>query len=176
MGQTARTIPPPAQGDPFWDLVALAQRLLEPDGCPWDRTQTVESLLPYLIEETWEVFETIRGRGKRALLEEELGDLLYTVVFLALLADRRRQGSLRSLLRATRRKMIRRHPHVFGRVRARSADEAYRRWQAVKRRETRSRSASKRLRPLLVECWDLLHRRPGAADGLRRAVRALARG
>ena len=175
MGQTRPQKPPPPSGDPFWDLIALTKRLLAPDGCPWDRAQTVESLLPCLIEETWEVFETVRSRDGRGL-EEELGDLLYTVLFLAILAERQSPLRLHTLLRSTRQKMIRRHPHVFGATRAGSPQEAYRRWQAVKRREGAPRhSISKRLRPLLVEVWELLRRRPAAAARLMRTVGSLQR-
>jgi uncharacterized protein YabN with tetrapyrrole methylase and pyrophosphatase domain len=101
------------QDDAFTALVAVARRLQAPGGCAWDRAQTVDSLLPYLIEETWEVFEAIRRR-RRAALPEELGDVLYTVLFLTLIAERRGWFRLEHLLQATRRKMIRRHPHVFG--------------------------------------------------------------
>jgi XTP/dITP diphosphohydrolase len=82
-GQTA----PPGR-DPFRALVATARRLQAPGGCAWDRAQTVPSLLPYLVEEAWEVFETVRSRHRREL-PEELGDVLYTVLFMALVAERR---------------------------------------------------------------------------------------
>ncbi len=63
LGHYRRHTATPRAGDPFWDLVATAKRLQAPGGCPWDRTQTVSSLLPYLIEETWEVFEAARSHG-----------------------------------------------------------------------------------------------------------------
>ena len=131
MGQTRRLNTP---DDPFWGLVETAKRLQAPGGCAWDRAQTIESLLPYLIEETWEVFDAIRRRRAKDV-QEELGDALYTILFMSLIAERTRQGSLRSLLRATREKMIRRHPHVFGNRSAATPKEAYRQWQASKRRE-----------------------------------------
>jgi len=148
------------QLDPFWDLVKTAQRLQGPGGCPWDRAQTIRSLLPHLVEETWEAF--CAGRRRRyAHLEEELGDVLYTVIFLTLIAQRRKRFNLETLLKNTRRKMIRRHPHVFGSWRARTVREAYAHWQAVKRRERRlDVSSSKGLRPLLVALWDLLRTCP----------------
>lgn len=113
-------------GDPFWDLVATAKRLQAPGGCAWDRAQTLQSLVPHLIEETWEVFEAVRSRRPRHL-QEELGDVLYTVLFLALIAERRGFADLRTLLDATRRKMVRRHPHVFGTRYAATPRDAYQR-------------------------------------------------
>ena len=158
MGQTR----PQTIGDPFWELVATARRLQAPGGCSWDRAQTVTSLLPYLIEETWEVFEVIRSRRYEEL-QEELGDVLYTVLFLALIAERRGFCRLESMLTVTRGKMVRRHPHVFGASRADSPRAAYRSWQRSKQLEgARRHSPSRRFRKRLVEWWDWLHAHPGA--------------
>ena len=146
--------------DPFWSLVETAQRLQAPGGCPWDRSQTVDSLLPHLIEETWEVFEAVRSRHYEDL-QEELGDVLYTVLFLTLIAQRRRWCDLSTLLNKTHEKMIRRHPHVFGAQRASTAHEAYRHWQASKQSEGRSRhSPSHTFQQLLIEWWEWLRRHP----------------
>jgi uncharacterized protein YabN with tetrapyrrole methylase and pyrophosphatase domain len=155
--------------EPFRRLVSTARRLLEPDGCPWDRAQTIASLLPYLVEETWEVFESVRAR-RRGALKDELGDVLYTALFLALLAERKKWFTLDDVLDGTTRKMIRRHPHVFGPQRAASPAEAYRRWQGVKRTESRPPSRSKRMRPLLLALWEALRTQPGAAAALRRVL------
>ena len=142
--------------DPFWDLVATARRLQAPGGCAWDRAQTVSTLLPYLIEETWEVFETIRSR-RAAALTEELGDVLYTVLFMALKAEQRGAGSLDQLLTKIRQKMVRRHPHVFAGARAPSPSAAYRQWQASKRRERAGGpSPTNAFRKRLVAQWDAL--------------------
>ena len=161
--------------DPFWNLVAVAKRLHGPDGCPWDRAQTVRSLLPHLIEETWEVFCAQRKRN-RAELQEELGDVLYTVLFLTLLAQRQGWFDLDQVLLSVKEKMIRRHPHVFGKEQARSAEEAYAHWQAAKRREKRPGRASKKLRPLLVELWEALRTTPQAPEILQQTLRELASG
>lgn len=161
--------------DPFWDLVATARRLQGPGGCAWDRAQTLRSLVPYLVEETWEVFEAVQSRRPEHL-QEELGDALYTVLFLTLLAERRGVTDLRTVLVETRRKMIRRHPHVFGRSRAATPRDAYATWQAAKRRERKPHaSRSKVLRPLLVDWWDALRRQPQAAPALRLALSRLQR-
>jgi len=120
----------------------------------------VASLLPHLIEETWEVFETVRGRRDEDL-RGELGDVLYTVLFMALIAERRGGGSLDSLLVATREKMTRRHPHVFGLKTATTPRAAYRHWQTSKRLEgPRRHSPSKAFRRRLVACWEWLRTHP----------------
>jgi uncharacterized protein YabN with tetrapyrrole methylase and pyrophosphatase domain len=161
--------------DPFWNLVATSRRLQAPGGCEWDRAQTVPSLIPYLIEETWEVFDAVQRR-RYAELEEELGDVLYTVLFLTLVAERGGWCDLRRMLAATRAKMIRRHPHVFGGKTAVTPQAAYRHWQASKRLEGKKRySPSKQFRMLLVDWWEWLRKHPEAqlppatrARGLRR--------
>lgn len=174
MGQTRRsrrTTQRPITGeDPFWDLVATARRLQAPGGCPWDRAQTVESLMPYLVEETWEVFDAVRARRRRAF-QEELGDVLYSVLFLTLVGQRHGWCDLATLLRVTREKMVRRHPHVFGARRATTPREAYAYWQAVKRTERSSPSRSKRLRPLLIAVWESVRKDPQMADTLERFLR-----
>ena len=89
--------------DPFWALIATARQLQAPGGCPWDQAQTISSLLPHLIEETWEAFEVVRS-GHHKELQEELGDVLYTVLFLTLIAERRGLCRLETLLTKTRQK------------------------------------------------------------------------
>ena len=182
MGQTSKRHTHRSRvGDPFWDLAATARRLHAPSGCAWDRSQTAESLLPYLIEETWEVFEAIRSR-RREGLQEELGDILYTVLFLTLIAERQGWFDLTSLLTATREKMVRRHPHVFGTTTASSPETAYQQWQRSKRLEGKKpHSPSEAFRKRLVASWDRLlaqsradgrhssHRRP--REGTRRRGR-----
>ena len=146
-GQTIRRRRSSARsGDAFWNLVDTAKTLQGPGGCEWDRAQTIDSLLPFLIEETWEVFEVIKNRRYHAL-QEELGDVLYTMLFLTLVAERTAHGTLQELLTATRQKMIRRHPHVFGSASAATPTAAYRQWQASKRLENKtSPSPSKAFR------------------------------
>jgi NTP pyrophosphatase (non-canonical NTP hydrolase) len=163
MGQTPqRRLSLPSSGDPFWDLVATAKRLQAPGGCQWDHTQTVSSLLPCLIEEVWEVFEAARSQ-RHEDLQEELGDVLYTVLFLTLIAERQGWCTLEALLTATREKMVRRHPHVFGVNTAATPREAYQRWQASKRLEGRRRhSPSNAFRDMLVAWWEWLHAHPDA--------------
>ena len=163
-GQTA----PRLSHDPFWSLVDTARRLQAPGGCRWDRAQTVSSLLPYFIEETWEVFEVVRSRRYREL-EEELGDALYTVLFLALVAERHGWCKLDTLLRGVQAKMVRRHPHIFAGGQAPTIQSAVKRWHEIKRAEGRKRhSPSKEFRKTLVAWWDWLRTHPRASGTPRR--------
>jgi tetrapyrrole methylase family protein / MazG family protein len=116
-------------------LVEVMARLREPGGCPWDREQTRVSLKPYLVEETYEVLEAIESGDPRAL-REELGDLLFQVVFHARLADELGEFSIADVLRALHDKMIHRHPHVFGDTSVANAADALAQWEAIKRRES----------------------------------------
>lgn len=162
--------------DPFWELVATARRLQAPGGCSWDRKQTLDSLMPCLVEEAWETFEVIKSR-RWADLEEELGDVLYTVLFLALIAERSKRLRLRRLLQRVRRKMIRRHPHVFGTAKAPNAREAYRSWQASKQQEgKKTHSPSRQLEANLMALWEWLHAHPAAHNKpLQVRVRSMPR-
>jgi MazG family protein len=109
--------------------------LRSPGGCPWDREQTLQSLRPFLLEETYEALEAIDG-GDPAHLREELGDLLFEVVFLAEIADERGDFSIADAIETIATKLVRRHPHVFGDAdRAQSAGEVLGRWEELKRDE-----------------------------------------
>ena len=175
--------------DAFWGLVRLSRRLQEPNGCAWDRAQTVPSLFPHLIEEVWEAFAALQ-EDRQEDLRDELGDVFYTCIFLALLAEREGWFTLEELLNESRRKMIRRHPHVFGSATAATAEEAYAHWKRSKGQETRRRRGTipKKLRTLMVELWGRLLTDTASAKRLRRwmaseqrrtrpsATRARARG
>jgi MazG family protein len=117
-------------------LVAIMDRLRDPGGCPWDREQDSESLRGYLIEECHEVAEAI-DRGDPQALQEELGDLLFQIVFLARLAKEQRSFTLEDVIRGIAHKMIRRHPHIFGDAEAATAEDVMRNWEEIKRREKR---------------------------------------
>src|SRR5262245_155448 len=127
--------PLPAQmGSTFPRLVELMQRLLQPDGCPWDREQTLVTLRRYVLEEACEVIDAIDG-GDRAELRAELGDLLLQVVFLAELA--RAEGSFGpdDVVAGICDKLVRRHPHVFAGAEAADANEVLRNWERIKAAE-----------------------------------------
>jgi len=118
----------------FDDLVALQARLLDPNGCPWDREQTHESLRTYLLEETYEVLEVLDAKDF-AKFPEELGDLLLQVVFHAELAKRAGRFEIGDVVEHIYSKMVRRHPHVFGEVQAGDAKTVLKNWEQLKKEE-----------------------------------------
>jgi len=122
--------------DRFDDLVKLMAKLRAPDGCPWDRKQTHESLKPYLLEETYEVLETIdkQDDGK---LREELGDLLLQILFHAQIAAERKAFSMEEVMQLLADKLVRRHPHVFGPKGdgTLTPDQVYSNWEQIKKSE-----------------------------------------
>ena len=115
-------------------LAGIMKRLRSPDGCPWDREQTFETIAPYTIEEAYEVADAI-ARGDMAELREELGDLALQVVYLAQIAAEAGSFSLADVLSGVADKMVRRHPHVFGDVAAASTAAVTANWDAIKAAE-----------------------------------------
>jgi tetrapyrrole methylase family protein/MazG family protein len=119
-------------------LKQLMAKLRAPDGCPWDRKQTHESLKPYLVEEVYEVLEAI-DQGDPGRFREELGDLLLQIVFHAQIAEEHERFSLDDVMQCLSEKLIRRHPHVFGSPgqtgQAMSADDVKIKWEQIKRDE-----------------------------------------
>ena len=125
-------------------LVEIMAALRDPeDGCPWDIVQTPESIVPYTIEETYEVVDAIE-RGSPFDLREELGDLLLQVVYHARFAEERGEFDFGGVVEAITRKMVRRHPHVFGTADARDPDAAKASWDRIKAEEKRERAAARR--------------------------------
>jgi MazG family protein len=125
-------------GQSLTELVAIMRRLLAPDGCPWDREQTLETLRPYVIEEAHEVVDAIDS-GNPAELREELGDLLLQVVFQAELARSQGWFGPDDVVQAICEKLIRRHPHVFGDTKVSGSDEVIANWEAIKAEEKQGR-------------------------------------
>ena len=123
-------------GELFAELVEIMARLRGEGGCPWDREQTHESIKPYLIEETYEVLEAIdeQDPGK---LREELGDLILQVVFHAQMAEEAAAFGIADVLATIADKLRRRHPHVFGDVKAETAQEVLFNWEQIKQAERR---------------------------------------
>jgi MazG family protein len=119
-------------------LVEIMQRLLAPDGCPWDREQTLQTLRPYVIEEAHEVVDAI-DRGSPSELREELGDLLLQVVFQAELARAEGWFGPDDVVSAICEKLVRRHPHVFGDVQVSGSSEVIANWEAIKAQEKQGR-------------------------------------
>ncbi|MCH2209803.1 MAG: nucleoside triphosphate pyrophosphohydrolase [Fuerstiella sp.] len=124
----------------FRRLCEVIARLRAPDGCPWDRQQTLQSIKPYTLEETCELLEAIDS-GDNAAIQEELGDVLLQVVLHAQIAADENRFQLIDVVRQIADKMVRRHPHVFGNVSADSADEVKRHWRAAKAAEKQSRDS-----------------------------------
>ena len=118
----------------FQTLVDIVERLRAPGGCPWDREQTHQSLKRNLLEEAYEVLEAIDA-GAPQLLAEELGDLLVQVAFHADIAREAGEFQLADVLTGVNRKLVRRHPHVFGDVSVTDAREVERNWERIKEQE-----------------------------------------
>ena len=109
-------------------------RLRAPDGCPWDRKQTIDTIKSYLLEETYEVLDAIDRRDWPGLAEE-LGDLLLQPVFFAEMAAEDGLFTISDALEAINRKLIRRHPHVFGEAKANTPEDVKQRWDEIKKEE-----------------------------------------
>ena len=118
----------------FEDLVDLSLHLLGPEGCPWDREQTLDTLKSYIIEEAYEVVQAIES-GDRDELVEELGDLFYEVLFASQIARESMGFGINDVIDVLHNKLVRRHPHVFGEEKAANAEEAVKRWHAQKLKE-----------------------------------------
>ncbi|MBP1634618.1 MAG: Protein mazG [Acidobacteria bacterium] len=130
-----------APGEAFDRLVSLVARLRAPDGCPWDREQTLESLRAFVLEEAYEVLEAI-DRGDRRALREEIGDFIFEGVLLAQLCAEAGDFTVADSLASIADKLVRRHPHVFGGAeRARTAEEVLGRWEEAKARERAAETA-----------------------------------
>jgi nucleoside triphosphate diphosphatase len=125
-------------GERFERAVAIMERLRAPGGCPWDREQTFDSIKPYTLEETYEVLEAIDNRDWPELAGE-LGDLLLQVLFYAEMAKEQGSFSIDDVLDRLSTKLINRHPHVFGDVKADTAAEVKRNWEALKIEEKKMR-------------------------------------
>ncbi|KAB2823035.1 MAG: hypothetical protein F9K51_07675, partial [Candidatus Dadabacteria bacterium] len=107
----------------FEDLVKLSIHLRSPEGCPWDREQTLDTLKSYIIEEAYEVVQAIESRDTDELVEE-LGDLFYEVLFASQIAEENLGFGIDDVIDRLHNKLVRRHPHVFGEEKAANAEEA----------------------------------------------------
>jgi tetrapyrrole methylase family protein/MazG family protein len=117
----------------FEKLLALIEKLRNPEGgCPWDILQTKEDVGRYLLDETYEVLDAV-GKDSPAALREELGDLLFMILFLSRIAEEENLFGINGVLDDITAKMIRRHPHVFGEAKVKDAAEVKRNWDQIKR-------------------------------------------
>jgi MazG family protein len=131
------------RGEAFGQLVEIMQRLLAPDGCPWDREQTFETLKGFLIEEAYEVIEAIDDKDV-ANHCEELGDLLFQIVFQAELRAAEGHFGIDDVCKAIATKMIRRHPHVFADTKVKDSDEVLANWGKIKADEHEQKGKKRR--------------------------------
>jgi len=121
-------------------LLDIMAALRAENGCPWDREQTRESLTPYLVEETYEVLEAIE-EGSPQKIKEELGDLLFQIVFHCRLAEERGEFSMEDVIQAIAQKMTGRHPHVFGDAKFETSEMVLKQWEERKKEEGKNRES-----------------------------------
>lgn len=137
----------------FNDLIVLMDRLRSPGGCPWDREQTYATLAPMLLEEAYEAFDAVEeARAGRPLdLRDELGDLLFQIVFYAQVAKERGEFTMADVTDAIHTKMVRRHPHVFGDVTANDSATVLLNWEVMKAEERRAAGKSEESNASLLD-------------------------
>jgi len=124
----------------FEDLVELSKFLRSPEGCPWDREQTLNTLRTFILEEAHEVIQAIEMNDIEEL-KEELGDLLYEILFASQICNEEGKFTVEDVVNQLYYKLVRRHPHVFGEEKAKDAEEAVKRWHGEKLKEkTRKRN------------------------------------
>jgi len=116
------------------ELIVLIKKLRAPDGCPWDQKQTKQDIGKYILDEAYEVLDALIENNPQHI-REELGDLLFQILFIAEIASESGEFLLSDVAADIAEKLVRRHPHVFGDVKANDADEAVESWEGVKRRE-----------------------------------------
>jgi nucleoside triphosphate diphosphatase len=149
----------------FGRLIEVMRTLRSPDGCPWDREQTLSSLRPYVLEETYELLDAL-DRQDFAALREELGDFLFEAVFLAQIADEGGHFTIADSIQAIVDKLIRRHPHVFTSSGVPLADarapltsgQVVEKWEDLKARERRDSQTPERTLPALLRAFELSSR------------------
>ncbi len=122
------------------ELLKIMEALRGDKGCPWDKEQTRESLKPYIIEEAYELFEAIEENDPENI-KEELGDLLFQIVFQCQIAKERAEFDMSGVIEKIGEKMIARHPHVFGDTECRTPEEVTKQWEVLKKREGKLRES-----------------------------------
>ena len=122
----------------FTRLIEIVARLRAPNGCPWDRKQTPQTLKKYVLEEAYEVVEAIEANDPQEVCEE-IGDALFLLIFLAHIYEEKGDFTISEVLRLCAEKMIRRHPHVFGEAAVSSAEEVIDQWQKIKEQESKKK-------------------------------------
>ncbi|MEW6326163.1 MAG: nucleoside triphosphate pyrophosphohydrolase [Thermodesulfobacteriota bacterium] len=128
----------------FFRLVEIMDRLRAPEGCPWDRKQSAETVKNYLLEEAYEVVAAVEDSNPGQVCEE-LGDLLFLIIFLSLMYEEQAAFNINDVMESIAAKIIRRHPHVFGAERVACAEEVRDQWHKIKREEARLRGEEESL-------------------------------
>ena len=160
------------------DLLRIMEILRSEEGCPWDREQDHHSIRKNFLEETYEVLEAI-DREDAALLEEELGDVLLQVVFHARMEEEAGRFDFQDVVTGICKKLIHRHPHIFGDVTAQTADQVLANWDAIKKEEKKQSSYTEtleqvpRVLPALMRCEKVQHRAGRAGVGTPSAEEAM---
>lgn len=131
----------PENEEAFLKLVNIMAQLRGVPGCPWDKEQTIDRLKSYLLEETWEVVEAIEANSAERL-KEELGDLLFQILFLARICEEEGKFDIFSVVNTIADKMVRRHPHVFGQAKAETSEQVLENWARIKEEEARAENKS----------------------------------
>jgi tetrapyrrole methylase family protein/MazG family protein len=131
-----------ANKKPFDNLTAIMKKLLSDKGCPWDREQTPKSLLKYMYEEADEVSHAIKSSDWDGV-KEELGDLLLQVIFQAELANRNGRFDINDVINTLNKKLIRRHPHIFGNSKAKTSKQVVCQWNKIKKQEKSPKKRTK---------------------------------
>lgn len=150
----------------FEDLRRVVKKLRDPDGCPWDRAQTHESMEDCMIEEAFEVVEAVRNKDV-VNLREELGDVMLQVLLHTLIAEEEKEFTFEDVVDELAKKLVRRHPHVFGEEEAaRTSTEGLSRWEAIKKQEKEAKGQGDR---------GELSRVPHALPPIRRAQKVIKR-
>lgn len=163
----------------FEEILEVARRLNAPDGCPWDIKQTFTSLQPYVLEEAHELLEAVEENEDKKIIEE-LGDLFYTIIFYAKIAEREGRFTIWDVIDQEKEKLIRRHPHVFGEEKVNDIEGVIKNWEKVKSKENKDKGRKSLLDgipntlPMLSKAQKVLKRlnkagfpnRPKAAEKL----------
>lgn len=122
----------------FEQIVDIVDTLMGENGCPWDKAQTRETLKPYIVEESYEVLEAL-DEGNPEKIMDELGDLLYQILFHAKIASLKNEFDMADVIRAISEKMVRRHPHIFAEGKLDTPDQVIHQWEEIKKKEKHNR-------------------------------------
>lgn len=145
----------------FDQLVEIAETLQGPKGCPWDQKQTFQTLRPHILEEVHELLDSIDEEDFKGMVEE-LGDILFQILFFAKLGEKTKKFSLQEIIEGISEKAIRRHPHVFGDLKVESPEEVMHNWERIKKEEKKDRKS-------------LLEGVPKTLNGLARAQKVISK-